>query len=435
MDGRSDRWRKPRFIWPEGTRFKFQFGDALVLCARLGYSEPPDTSDRKSPMLIPFFERIMDQDQSFSSDELFVDIDVDMTPVFQERLGHLAEYVKEEETTLSKEEKLKLFLEELTLFLYDIVSELQVQRKNKLSMAGERYFQQWADVTQKLIDYHRKGHPKNQEAFEVDIETDPGKKVSKRFYTNIRVHDPEKLKTELEAYDQERKQGLPASRRKKDDLKFFAEDDRGQPCSAEIKPDCTEISLYNGDFEKILNSDRLQFYAEEKNIPELKQKQALIHLRSGRIANAQLQMAMMDGANIVPEDSGDRVKTLVNASIGQNEAQYKALCGALEEKNIFLIQGPPGTGKTTVIRELIQQYRSLHPKARVLVVSQANVAVDNALSGLIETESSHMIRCGSNEKISDEMKNISLETRYDEYMASIQERPQDTRIQQKWATL
>lgn len=171
-------------------------------------------------------------------------------------------------------------------------------------MAGERYFQQWADVTQKLIDYHRKGHPKNQEAFEVDIETDPGKKVSKRFYTNIRVHDPEKLKTELEAYDQERKQGLPASRRKKDDLKFFAEDDRGQPCSAEIKPDCTEISLYNGDFEKILNSDRLQFYAEEKNIPELKQKQALIHLRSGRIANAQLQMAMMDGANIVPEDSG-----------------------------------------------------------------------------------------------------------------------------------
>ena len=417
----------------EGTRFKFQFGDALVLCARLGYSEPPDTSDRKSPMLIPFFERIMDQDQSFSSDELFVDIDVDMTPVFQERLGHLAEYVKEEETTLSKEEKLKLFLEELTLFLYDIVSELQVQRKNKLSMAGERYFQQWADVTQKLIDYHRKGHPKNQEAFEVDIETDPGKKVSKRFYTNIRVHDPEKLKTELEAYDQERKQGLPASRRKKDDLKFFAEDDRGQPCSAEIKPDCTEISLYNGDFEKILNSDRLQFYAEEKNIPELKQKQALIHLRSGRIANAQLQMAMMDGANIVPEDSGDRVKTLVNASIGQNEAQYKALCGALEEKNIFLIQGPPGTGKTTVIRELIQQYRSLHPKARVLVVSQANVAVDNALSGLIETESSHMIRCGSNEKISDEMKNISLETRYDEYMASIQERPQDTRIQQKWA--
>lgn len=92
----------------EGTRFKFQFGDALVLCARLGYFEPPDTSDRKSPMLIPFFERIMARDQSFSSDELFVDIDVDMTPVFQERLGHLAEHVEGK--------KLTPFLEKLTLF-------------------------------------------------------------------------------------------------------------------------------------------------------------------------------------------------------------------------------------------------------------------------------------------------------------------------------
>lgn len=396
----------------EGTRFKFQFGDALVLCARLGYSAPPEDSDEQT-VLIPFFEQILDRDQSFSSDELFVDIDVNMTLVLPENLSNLEKHAN---------------VDDLTLFLYDIVSELQIQRKNKLSMAGERYFQQWADVTQKLIDYHRKGHLKNQEAFE--IETD--KTVSKGLCTRVQVHDPEKLKTELEAYDKERNQGLPSGS-KKDDLKFFAEDDRGQPCSADIKPDCATMILYNGTFEKCLAGGRLQFYAEEKNIPELKQKQALIQLRSGRIANAQLQMAMMDGANIVQEDSGDRVKALVNASIGQNEAQYKALCGALEEKNIFLIQGPPGTGKTTVIRELIQQYRALHPRARILVVSQANVAVDNALSGLIKTESARMIRCGNNEKISDEMRAISLETRYDEYMASIQEQPQDTHIRQKWA--
>lgn len=399
----------------EGTRFKFQFGDALVLCARLEYAEPPGPSGKQA-VLIPFFEQILDRNQSFSSDELFVDIDVNMTLVLPENLSNLPEYAN---------------VDDLTLFLYDIVSELQIQRKNKLSMAGERYFQQWTDVTQKLIDYHRKGHLQNQEAFEV--KTSSNEIETKGLYTRVRVCDPEKLKAELEAYDKERNHGLPSGSRKKDDLKFFAEDDRGQPCSADIKPDCAMITLYNGTFEKCLEDGKFQFYAEEKNIPELKQKQALIQLRSGRIANAQLQMAMMDGANIVPEDSGDRVKTLINTSIGQNEAQYKALCGALEEKNIFLIQGPPGTGKTTVIRELIQQYHSLHPKARILVVSQANVAVDNALSGLIKTESAQMIRCGNNEKISNEMQAISLETRYDEYLASIQEQPPDTNIQKRWA--
>ena len=68
-------------------------------------------------------------------------------------------------------------------------------------------------------------------------------------FAGIHETDPEKLKTELEAYDKERNQGLPSGS-KKDDLKFFAEDDRGQPCSADIKPDCATMILYNGTFEK-----------------------------------------------------------------------------------------------------------------------------------------------------------------------------------------
>ena len=66
---------------------------------------------------------------------------------------------------------------------------------------------------------------------------------------------------------------------------------------------------------------------------------------------------------------------LKNNSLKADASQYSALTGALREKNWFMIQGPPGTGKTTVIRELIWQTLQIEPRAKILVVSQANVAV------------------------------------------------------------
>ena len=53
----------------------------------------------------------------------------------------------------------------------------------------------------------------------------------------------------------------------------------------------------------------------------------------------------------------------------------------LSVPDVCLIQGPPGTGKTTVIAEAI--YQLVIRNKRVLVASQANLAVDNALERLI----------------------------------------------------
>lgn len=52
---------------------------------------------------------------------------------------------------------------------------------------------------------------------------------------------------------------------------------------------------------------------------------------------------------------------------------------ALGAPDLFLVQGPPGTGKTTFIAELIAQVIEKQPNARILVSSQTNVALDNAL--------------------------------------------------------
>lgn len=63
-----------------------------------------------------------------------------------------------------------------------------------------------------------------------------------------------------------------------------------------------------------------------------------------------------------------------------NDKQKEAIKKALITKEIFMIQGPPGTGKTEVISELAYQ-EALRGK-KVLITSQANMAVDNAISRL-----------------------------------------------------
>lgn len=51
----------------------------------------------------------------------------------------------------------------------------------------------------------------------------------------------------------------------------------------------------------------------------------------------------------------------------------------LAADGVFCLQGPPGTGKTTIIAEVVAQELSRDPRSRVLVCSQANDAVVNAV--------------------------------------------------------
>jgi|GEM_PF-3106676 len=60
-----------------------------------------------------------------------------------------------------------------------------------------------------------------------------------------------------------------------------------------------------------------------------------------------------------------------------NEAQRKAVDGALSSPHAFFIQGPPGTGKTTVITELVRQLTARDE--RVLLLAPSHVAVDEVL--------------------------------------------------------
>jgi|JI9StandDraft_1071089.scaffolds.fasta_scaffold03907_3 DNA polymerase III delta prime subunit len=75
-----------------------------------------------------------------------------------------------------------------------------------------------------------------------------------------------------------------------------------------------------------------------------------------------------------------------NELLKLNESQRKAVLASIHCSDLALLQGPPGTGKTTVIAEIIWQIICQNQKHKVLLTSENNLAVDNALDRLLNVK-------------------------------------------------
>lgn len=105
-----------------------------------------------------------------------------------------------------------------------------------------------------------------------------------------------------------------------------------------------------------------------------------------------------------------RISENLNEPLLKNQQkQLDAVAKTLAASDMALIQGPPGTGKTTVIAEIIWQVLSANPQAKILITSQTNLAVDNALERLKSKKLVRPIRIGKNEKFEDEGKVYSYD--------------------------
>lgn len=91
-----------------------------------------------------------------------------------------------------------------------------------------------------------------------------------------------------------------------------------------------------------------------------------------------------------------------------NEKQLEAVTKSVLARDLALIQGPPGTGKTTVIAEIIWQEIRRNPDCRILLTSQTNLAVDNALERLQGQAGIRPVRIGKPEKMEPEGRRFSL---------------------------
>ena len=133
----------------------------------------------------------------------------------------------------------------------------------------------------------------------------------------------------------------------------------------------------------------------------------------GKAASQGLDQWLFDINKARTPQEIKKISTWQNSDI--NEKQKEAVEKILSVPDVCLIQGPPGTGKTTVIAEAI--YQLVIRNKRVLVASQANLAVDNALERLISNPKIRAIRLGSAKKIDSSVSNITegnvLESFYD----------------------
>lgn len=105
---------------------------------------------------------------------------------------------------------------------------------------------------------------------------------------------------------------------------------------------------------------------------------------------------------------------LLNSRV--NESQKQAIIKAMYAEDLAVIQGPPGTGKSTAIAELIWQLirkglQQGNKRERILLTSETNLAVDNAISRIVNSKTNLVkpVRFGGEEKLESEGLQFSID--------------------------
>lgn len=129
--------------------------------------------------------------------------------------------------------------------------------------------------------------------------------------------------------------------------------------------------------------------------PIRNQMKALERFNGGKFYCPKLSSFLFDATKA--QEPTNPYPTLENTLQKLNERQMVAVKKALIASDIFLLQGPPGTGKTTVIAELAFQVTL--KGGSILISSQTNLAVDNALDRLLNVPHLRPLRVGATHRI------------------------------------
>ena len=163
-------------------------------------------------------------------------------------------------------------------------------------------------------------------------------------------------------------------------------------------------------------------------------QQAIEQLGKDECYSPNLAMWLFDVRNArTPENYDEVIDKWLNPRIEKNENQKEAIYKMLAAPDLCLIQGPPGTGKTTVIAEAIYQF--VRRGNRVLIASQSNDAVDNALERLIDSPEIRAIRLGQKGRRKRKSEDLNSEKFAEDEALKYYYRALSTQVSKNWLNL
>lgn len=167
-----------------------------------------------------------------------------------------------------------------------------------------------------------------------------------------------------------------------------------------IKLDADLLESINADYYQLPAAGYLLFEAFGE-VSQINRKQtALDRLKRGYGQNPYLGKFFFDAGQARVPKQVEKLQPQDLLLPTANPEQVAAVEAVLAAPDLVLIQGPPGTGKTTVIAEIC--YQVARRGDRTLIASQANLAVDNALSRLVHSPIVRALRKGKAEKVQEE---------------------------------
>lgn len=393
-----------------GVRLKAQLGSQPLFYLKLQERD-------SSGVCLTYDGMCNENEKTFSADDIFVPFDVSITPYIIETSNEtIAEAIGVED------------ISDVDCFIWDIYEEFRVQHKIKEEREGLSYFLKWESITNQLVEYLMQG-----DSIKLQVTWNAFERKDRIFAS---IQNSKALDKFLKNFADK------VHGRTLGDLQqnFFVKGNDDLRYDAKILNQCSTLCITGRNVATQFQQDDkvVELYIQTKPYAECCQRMALQRFRSGQLVNSSIQAVCLNGASAKATRRDDvALRPFHNNRIAKNDAQRKAVEQAFLEKNCYFIQGPPGTGKTTVIRELVAQVFDANPDSNVLIVSQANVAVDNALSGLLNGYQDVMVRIGDASRISTDLQSATLSARCQEYLSKLAERKElfDPNYYEEWRSL
>lgn len=157
-----------------------------------------------------------------------------------------------------------------------------------------------------------------------------------------------------------------------------------------------------------------------------RQVDAISSMKDGSIPKPEMVRLLAD-PSLVEEPQARKIHDWFREDL--DASKRGAVSAALGSSDLLVVEGPPGTGKTSFITEVVAQTLKMQPEAKILIVSQTHVAVDNALERLVSAGIENIIRLSKPDdpKVSASVQHLILDKKMGEWAKEVQSRA-ETRI-------